>query len=277
MIVLSVGFATSAHAEVTAVASRIFNGYKRERLADNSFKPETYAFANGGLRNGNIAGDSIDKLPFMTIARTLARPLAQRGYVPATDPDNTDLMIFVFWGTTHGARGSIFSDSYQFLAGSLNLVNSPNAGPGSGNSTTNIDQLQNDLIAVAAENHWREKINLSNAMLLGFQYDFERASMTDFTTPARDVFEDLELNRYFVVLKAFDFQLARNEKRAKVLWETRFSIPQQGNDFAQQLEGMAKQASLHLGINTHGIVREFIPEGQVTFGESIIVEDRRSE
>ena len=66
--------------------------------------------------------------------------------------------------------------------------------------------------------------------------------MTNFTTAARGSFEDLEARRYFVVLKAYDFQLACKEKRRKVLRETRFSIPQQGNVFAEQLEGMAKQA-----------------------------------
>lgn len=269
-------FAASSQAEVTAVASRVFNGYERTRLPDNSFKPETYAFANGGRWNGSQAGDPIDALPFMTIAKTIARPLASRGYVAAKDPEKTDLLIFVFWGTTQGARGISNGDSYQNLAASMNMMSSTATGPGSGYSTTNADQLEADLIAIASENHWREKINLQNAMLLGFQYDFERATMTEFATASRDLLDDLELNRYFVVLKAFDFRLAWKEKKARVLWETRFSIPQHGNDFAEQLEGMARQAALHVGVNTRGLVREFIPEGQVTFGESIIVEDQPS-
>jgi len=34
---------------ITAVSSKAFNGYTRTRLPDGSFKPETYAFGNGGF------------------------------------------------------------------------------------------------------------------------------------------------------------------------------------------------------------------------------------
>jgi hypothetical protein len=82
----------------------VFHGYKRPKLADNSFKPERYAFAKGGRWDAAVAGDSIDKVPFDTIAKTMAGPLRKRGYVPAKDPEKTDLLIFVFWGTTTGMR-----------------------------------------------------------------------------------------------------------------------------------------------------------------------------
>lgn len=52
--------------------------------------------------------------------------------------------------------------------------------------------------------------------------------------------EKLEVDRYFVVLKAYDFRTAWKEKRRKLLRETRFGISAQGARFENQLAGMAQ-------------------------------------
>ena len=41
-----------------------------------------------------------------------------------------------------------------------------------------------------------------------------------------DLFQEIEQQRYFVVLMAYDFQLMWKAKKHKLLWETRFSVPQ---------------------------------------------------
>ena len=53
---------------------------------------------------------------------------------------------------------------------------------------------------------------------------------------------EIEENRYFVVLMAYDFQLFWKEKKLKVLWETRFSINESRNDFDKALPTIAQYA-----------------------------------
>ena len=283
---------TEARAEVAAVASRAFNGYKRTRLPDKSFQPETYAFAPGGLWDAAIADDSLDDVNFMTIARTLKGPLATRGYVmdASKDPEKTDLLIFVFWGTTQGSDRVDVSEATYNLQRSLNARGpapriterggelSPSGIDGSltaeeGVAKANMDILESDMISLTAENRYREKLNERNAGILGFQDNLQRAYLTNFTTAATDVVDELEVSRYFVVLKAYDFRLAWKEKRRKVLWETRFSIAKHRNDFSEQLAGMVQQASKYFGVHTHGLVRESLPDVQVTYGEATTIKD----
>jgi hypothetical protein len=296
LLLLAFGLAphTESRAEVAAIASRVFNGYKRTKLPDRTFEKETYAFANGGRYDAAVAGDSIEDVTFDEIVQTLAPALASRGYVfpPNKDPEQTELMIFVFWGTTQGTDGvNSSASSFQHVTQSMNgrppvpsLIDGgensslrPNNGfLGTEDGAVQAaarEQLEGDIIALTAENKYREKLNERNAGILGFQHDLARAYRTNFTTAATDLLDDLEASRYFVVLKAYDFQLAWKEKRKKVLWETRFSVPQHRTDFAAHLAGMAQQASRHFGVHTHGLVRESLPDVQVTFGEARVMED----
>ncbi|HWA24902.1 MAG TPA: hypothetical protein VG734_04435 [Lacunisphaera sp.] len=91
--------------DVTAIAGRVFNGYTRSTEADGKVRPETYAVGNGGRYDSTASGDSVDTMPFRQLAGTLAPALAAAGYRPARDPDKTDLMIMVYWGTTLSSRG----------------------------------------------------------------------------------------------------------------------------------------------------------------------------
>ena len=81
-----------------------------------------------------------------------------------------------------------------------------------------------------------------------------------------DLIEDVEHNRYFVVLMAYDFQILWKEKRHKLLWETRFSIRERGNDFARMLPSMSMYASQYFGEDSHGLIRTPIAEGSVEIG-----------
>jgi len=64
------------------------------------FKTETYAFGSGGNWGGDIKDATIDKLNFLDVAKVIAGPLASQKYLPAKDPNNTKLLIMVYWGTT---------------------------------------------------------------------------------------------------------------------------------------------------------------------------------
>ena len=236
------------YGDITAVTSRVSPDYVRARLADGKFAPETFAFGPGGHFSGIMHDDTIDELKFRSVAHTLAGPLAERNYLPATDPNTTKLLLMVYWGTTTG-----WSDD-------------PNA----------LDaQSINEKTQFS---HLRDLADARNAALLG--YDAAGVIGTDYgrhllTTAlhykTEDLTEEVEDNRYFVVLMAYDFQLLRTTKQHKLLWETRFSVRERHNDFGKILPDMAQYASRYFGQDSNGLVRRRLPLTSVNLGEMEVI------
>ena len=253
---------------VTAVASRVSDDYRRTPLPGGGFEPESYAFGEGGVWRGDAPDASIDKLKFMDVARVIALPLYAKNYVPAKDPQKTKLLIMVYWGTTAGTGGASTSVAYQNLAatqkGSLPPPKPPQGGSVSTSGSDGIDPgVEVGMLAqVGLENRVRDRADARNAAMLG--YDAEGIVGTDYgrnmaltalRVRQQDLIEEIGESRYFVVLMAYDFQLMA-QKKPKLLWETRFSIRQHGNDFDRQLSAMTEFASRYFGQETHGLIRK---------------------
>jgi len=234
--------AVSDSERLTAVSSSAHNGYVRTRLADGSYSPETFAFGKGGkIDYLDMRDPTFDDVGFKAIARMIAGPLAEQNYLPARNPDTTKLLIMVYWGTTIGGVNT--RDGYL-----------------------------------------RDQVNYANAKLLGFDTEGPFQGMTDplsdpsasfFGVSFRQKFLDnvhgdtmsaIEVNRYFVILRAFDFQTAWRQKKMKLLWETRFSLSERRHDFERDLPAMAQTASLYFGQDTYGLVMKPVPEGRVDIG-----------
>ena len=95
---------------------------------------------------------------------------------------------------------------------------------------------------------------------------------TAFGVERNDLYEELEENRYFVVLMAYDFQLLWKEKKHKLLWETRFSIGERHNAFDKALPVMVRYASQYFGQNSNGLLRTRVPEGTVQVKDPTLIE-----
>lgn len=273
--------------EVVAVSSKVSTDYVRVKLPDGSFRVETYAFGEGGRWNGTQRDDTIDRLRFLDVARTIAGPLANRSYLPAKDPRQVQLLIMVYWGTTSGAGGASGSIAYQRLSSINRQMPSLNPPPpatrsgqvansGSADRMNSVLQKEADsafdsaLALALMENRQRDRVDRQNAAMLGFDDELAAADGRQFTALRwlrQDLVDDLEDDRYFVVLMAYDFQLLRNEKKHKLVWETRFSIRERRHDFGQELAAMAEYASRYFGEDTHGLLRQPIREGNVKIGE----------
>jgi hypothetical protein len=126
------------------------------------------------------------------------------------------------------------------------------------------------------ENQIRDQANAANAQILGYTAAYAREQQVREIghVPVRDVASDIEQDRYFVVLKAYDFRTAWKEKKLKLLWEARFSISAHGNQFDRQLLAMTQAAARHFGQDTKGLLRQDLPEGKVEIGPSIVVEPK---
>ena len=112
-----------------------------------------------------------------------------------------------------------------------------------------------------------ELIEARNARILGFQLDRSRASDLSFTTMAEDFRREFEAGRYFVVIKAYDFAAAKNERRLKLMWESRFSIQRQAVNFDQELPVMAAFAARTFGQETKGIFNPDTIKGRIKMGD----------
>jgi hypothetical protein len=222
---------------IAAVSSRATEDYVRTRLPDGSYQPETYAFGEGGYFHTPAVDPTIDNLRVKDIARILAGPLAKQNFVPTKDPRQAKLLIMVYWGMTVGSQDQ--------SSGSFIHNDSSNSwGP------DNIQAAMTDA---------------RNAAILGYDNPGAPGGRTG-SLVRGDTPSDLQFNRYFVVLMAYDFQKLWKEKQRKLIWECRFSIRQQGNDFERLLPSMARYASQYFGHDTGGVVSQPLPEGHVKVG-----------
>jgi hypothetical protein len=277
--------------EVVAISCRASEDYQRTRLPDGSFSPETYAFGEGGRYFSTMHDKSLEKMSFTSVARTVAVPLAEQAYVPSHDPEKTKLLIMVYWGMTPGIGNASGSMAYGALQATqpINLTVNRNLGgpppPGVSNQAmgrsrlgTELDPVQTGQLGaqvqamtlIRLENEARDRANSEKAGILGYDTDMQRTAGLEIT-PMRfrheRLVDELESNRYFVVLLAYDFQLLWKEKKRKLVWESRFSISERGNLFDRELESMARAASRYFGRNTDGLARQDIPRGLVEMDE----------
>lgn len=242
----------SGSEQMVAVSSKVFNDYSRAQRPDGSFAPETFAFGNGGkvdasrigidtvgaaTNGGDSAGasrdDTLDVITFGDLSKALAGSLAAQNYLPTSDPGATKLLIMVFWGKTMGS-----------------------------------DWVQDGGL--------KDMIDLRNAALLGF--NSERVFSQGFGDHSNmmsnilrevhsGVMAAVQVNRYYVILRAFDFRYAWKERKIRLLWETRYSLSERLHDFSRELPGMTQYASQYFGKDSKGLIRAPVPEGRVEIGE----------
>jgi hypothetical protein len=277
---------------IVAVYSAVSPAYTRTTLPNGSFKSETYAFGEGGSWGGSLNDFTIDKLRFLDITRLIAPTLAGKNYLSGKDPRQTDLLIMVYWGTTSGTNdngGASSSALYQIAHALITPPLPPRPTPprgGAGQVGTGAQQeywaaeesgwsamAQADMLIHLA-NRQRDRQNIENAKVLGYLPELIRVA--DYQGTARefrrqDIVDDVEENRYFVVLLAYDFQELWQHKQRKLLWETRFSIRERGHDFTKDLAGMAQYASRYFGQDSKGLIRKPLRETKVILGDTKVL------
>jgi hypothetical protein len=274
--------------QITAVSARTSDDYVRVKLADGTYQTETYTFGNGGRMAGSVRDDSIDKLTFEDVAKTIMEPLARRKYAPQTDhdPNKTNFLIMVYWGTTAGTEDTSGSAPYENLQGSqksslrappppppsMASHGGPSVGGGAASAIlpTQSDSMTGQMATVAALEEQREQQDMRNAQLLGYDSELAQAGGTEISTfklRRDDLMAEIEQNRYFVILMAYDFQALWKQKKHRLVWVTRMSVREHGGDFAKILPSMVAYSSQFFGQDTNGLIRRPLPEGRVDIGE----------
>ena len=223
---------------------------------------------------------SMDKLKFMDVARTLAVPLAEKGYFPTRDPNATDLLIMVYWGTTRAPEHASNTDTLQKVHDAdreqdqaqmaLNHASKPSEVKVAEIETaTAAAQMRFAIEELQDEQQQREITDTRTVALLGYDSWWmatESASGGgERAFRKKDMLDEVEEDRYFVVLMAYDYQ-AMVKKKQKLLWEVHFSIREHGNEFDKRLPGMVADASEFFGRNSQGLHHVELPAGTVIVG-----------
>jgi hypothetical protein len=82
-----------------------------------------------------------------------------------------------------------------------------------------------------------------------------------------DLVHDIQENRYYVVLLAYDYPAMLKGAKHK-LWEARISVSEGGNQFDKALPGMIRIAGPLLGADSKGLQHDSVPIGRVDVGET---------
>jgi len=269
---------------VEAVASKVANDYVRTKMPDGSFKTEHYAFGPGGNWGGEIKDLTIDKLTFLDVAHVIAEPLASQKYIPGNDAAKTDLLIMVYWGTTAVPppyeQDTLYQNYNQSVTQYRVLLEEAKGSPfGESIIDEANDVLSAGLHQLDIENRVRDRIDFKNAGMLGYDASGlvgtdrgKYLSHTALRQEGDDQKAEIEENRYFVVLMAYDFQLLWKQKKHKLLWETRFSISQRHNEFDKTLPAMAQYAARYFGQPSNGLVRQRLLNDHVEIGEPTLIQ-----
>jgi hypothetical protein len=230
-----------------------------------------------------------------------------QNYMPSEDPDSTDLLILVYWGSTlipddihpNESRLSMQKQSDATQQYDQTGKGSPVAPPPPDAAMANplyVSQLADQQLYNATEgqglNHAKsiqplvmnegsaqERVNLS------LNLEAKQDALTDSRNaailgyadtilakkpvdrPLGELITELEQHRYYVVLLAYDYRTARQFGQHKLLWEARFSVPERGNDFEKSVAAMALAASNYFGRDSNGLIHNELKQGHVEVGE----------
>jgi hypothetical protein len=247
----------AADTEAVAISSTAATFYVRGKDEAGKTVPETYIFHEGNFWGGSTADPSQTKLNFATLTKYLATNLAKQSYYPTREVATANILIRVDWGTTltyEDPRGK------QFLTEQLNrelaAVNSAVTESGmadTGGINQALSEGQNTTMS-------QDAFIARNAALLGYDRALGKEMRKMMPTPEElTMATELNEERYFVILMAYDYQFMRKEKKPKLLWVTRLSLRSPGNNFTDAMPTLALAGADVYGRQLNGLVRVKVP------------------
>lgn len=262
--------------------------YVRRKEASGTPRHETYVFAAGRFFGGGRVDHSIDRLPFRKIAEFLAPELARRNYLPTSQVDAADLLLIVHWGTTaprvtldqtrgttnfpidHSEERAIQQQFNETMAGGNALMAELSSVGSDIDAKTSFEQserLTDDL-----DSDFRAD---NNAQLLGYTQDMRRFEKNTFQTVEEATLRaNLDEERYFIIIKAYDFHEKKSPgQRQRPVWTLYLNMRSPGQNFKTALTRMSAVAIDYFGRTTDGIKvgRPVAREGTINLGPLIIL------
>ncbi len=263
---LLVGGAAAAQEASIAASATAGSDYQRPRDAAGNLQPETYVFAEGQFLGGGTVDRGLEQTTFTQITRTLAASLAKQNYLPAPDLNSARLVIMVHWGMTMVSEDPMKDINLQRAQEALTAFSAAQEANGLADPTA----LNSATSAMGMARQGVQDTVNRNAVLLGFARSLERERQQMMTSTAEiTMSNELNEERYFVILMAYDNQTRLKERRSRLMWVTRLSVRSPGNNFSEALPALARVGAEVFGRQVDGLVRVKAPlgRGTVTIGE----------
>lgn len=265
-VVLLMGGAVAAQEASIAASATAGSDYQRPRDAAGALRPETYVFAEGQFLGGGTVDRGLEQTTFTQITRTLAANLARQNYLPAADLNSAQLVIMVHWGMTMVSEDPMKDINLQRAQEALATFSAAQEANGLADPTA----LNSATSALGMARQGVQDAVNRNAVLLGFARSLERERSQMMTSTAEiTMSNELNEERYFVILMAYDNQTRLQERRSRLMWVTRLSVRSPGNNFTEALPALARVGAEVFGRQVDGLVRVKAPlgRGTVTIGE----------
>jgi hypothetical protein len=228
---------------------------------------------------GTTRDSSMEKVGYPEVAGVLARYLARQQYYLAEKAKDADLLIAVYWGTTIPFHDANYDKAVDGLANALDgaaparslgeRMNNP-APAQSLAPPDNTGNMEFALARMEMENRQRDSRNKHNAEILGYIESInDRRDMlpwADVGDVERALVADVEEERYYIVVRAYDFKALQRDGKQVVRWTTRISIGTRGTGFDERMAQMVAAAAGAFG-QEQGLRRRFYGDPRVELGD----------
>lgn len=216
-------------------------------------RAETYVFSPGRNFGNGTRDHGLESTSFENIARILAPNLAKQDYFPTKDARGADLVIIVHWGATQVYEDPNKTDTTANLSGAAASYQADFAANG---MLADPSALNAAIMNGEQDDQLRRRFEAENAALLGYKstLDKSRREMM-MTEEERTLRYDLQDERYFVVLMAYDGRSIQVDHKPKLLWVTRLSVRSAGNNFQEALPALSQTGAEVFGKQIDGLVR----------------------
>jgi len=250
--------------DAIVVSATAASGYVRPLDAEGKPVPETYVFLEGDYMGSATADASEGRMSFDALTRVLAANLIKQNYVPTKNVPEAKLLIRVVWGSTQ-----IYEDPQrQHNIESLNSAGAQYTESYAANGLADPGKVNEITMTQGLEQYSVDTAIARNALLLGYQRALDQLGQRIIATTDEEALRgELNEERYFVVLLAYDYEQLRQTKKPRLLWITRLSIRSPGNNFTEALPMLALAGAESYGRNVDDLQRvkvRNLPGGDVT-------------
>lgn len=238
-LVLAPFFINSAFAAKVArvfIDSEASVAYNEKKESDNGATYETYVFIKGNFYGGDISDKSLRNVTFEEVVGTVGESMKQRNFYPSASADQGNLLVVVHYGST-----SVPQDLAELFGTEMD---DPYGEQGIDAEEPAINDTYFDDLKRLSEFGHNNQAGMNNSKL-GIGRALNRKNIN--TTEEFDLRVELEDERYFIILMAYDYEKLRNTKEQELLWTTRFSLPSVGTNFEDAYPALARAASSHYG------------------------------
>ena len=260
-------FKKTARVVVDSEASASYLEAQANRSPDDI---ETVHFMEGQYFGGLSKDKSLERVTFQEIVEGLAPNLAKQNYLPGDDVRTGDLLLVVHYGVAavdtpwDELMGITSEEEEAMLYGSSTGSASYETGAVELSVDVNYDARPSSKMPGAG----------SNARLLGFERQLQKRNLT--RVEEFDLRADLEDDRYFIIVMAYDCQKLLNENEFALQWSTRFSVRSPGTNFEDAHLALSRAAAPFFGKHLDDLERTSVPFGkdvEVDIGDLEVVEE----